>query len=83
MQTFRKLPMIKPKRKKKKGITGLNLTHSREPLNVRRHAGCRMANLVERKRKNAEIAESSERNGSQFRNRKIQPFKKDEFREAR
>jgi hypothetical protein len=42
-----------------------------------------MANLVERKRKNAEIAESSERNGSQFRNRKIQPFKKDEFREAR
>jgi hypothetical protein len=60
MQTFKKLPMIRPKRKKKKGITELNLTQSQERLNARRDAECRMANLGMEGKVDAESAEDAE-----------------------
>jgi len=44
MQTFRKLPMTMPKRKKKNGITGLTVPQAGKWLNVGKGAGCRMAN---------------------------------------
>jgi len=44
MQTFRKLPITRPKRKKKKGITGLTVPQARKWLNAGKGAGCRMAN---------------------------------------
>src|SRR5271165_5380540 len=44
MQTFRKLPMQMPKRKKKKGITPLNVPQAGGCLNARGIRTCRMAN---------------------------------------
>ena len=44
MQTFRKLPMTMPKRKKKNGITGLTVPQARKWLNAVNSAECRMAN---------------------------------------
>jgi hypothetical protein len=35
MQTFKKLPMTMPKRKKKNGITGLTVPQAESALNVR------------------------------------------------
>lgn len=44
MQTFRKLPITMPKRKKKNGITALNLRQERRRLNAGVQAECRMVN---------------------------------------
>jgi len=44
MQTFRKLPMQMPKRKKKKGITALNVPQAGWCLNACGMCACRMAN---------------------------------------
>src|ERR1700739_2649954 len=44
MQTFRKLPMTMPKRKKKKGITVSTVPQAKRRLNARRSGACRMAN---------------------------------------
>ena|SRR5271167_3655095 len=44
MQTFRKLPMQMPNRKKKKGITALNVPQARTRLNAHGGWACRMAN---------------------------------------
>ena len=44
MQTFRKLPMTMPKRKKKNGITVLTVPQAGRTLNARYVARCRMTN---------------------------------------
>jgi hypothetical protein len=44
IQTFRKLPITIPKRKKKKGITRLTLPQPARGLNVGKDSACRMAN---------------------------------------
>ena len=42
MQTFKKLPMTMPKRKKKTGITRLTVPYTVSGLNAAVDAGCRM-----------------------------------------
>ena len=44
IQTFRKLPTTMPKRKKKNGITTLNLPQEERQLNAGVEAECRMVN---------------------------------------
>ena len=44
MQTFRKLPITMPKRKKKNGITVLTVPQAGRRLNARDGARCRMTN---------------------------------------
>ena len=44
MQTFRKLPITMPKRKKKKGITRSTVPQPSQPLNQPRFCACRMPN---------------------------------------
>ena len=44
MQTFRKLPITMPKRKKKKGITDLTVPQALQRLNEAGVRRCRMAN---------------------------------------
>ncbi len=44
MQTFRKLPMTMPNRKKKNGITDLTVPQAGQRLKKRAYGRCRMAN---------------------------------------
>ena len=44
MQTFKKLPITMPKRKKKSGITQSTVPQARKRLNAGRGGACRMAN---------------------------------------